>query len=176
MEDFKTLVENLVKDVENLESFQQLLAALNNEDSPFIGAVLENAGRITKYKLGGDGSDGGCDCIGLIIGAVRLMGKTWGGIHGSNYAARYKTVNMAKLTSADQLKAGNLVYKTYIKSDSGYNLPSRYSKDADKKDYYHVGVVTSIDPLVITHCTNTAGGIKRDNTIGKWSYFGELML
>ena len=36
------------------------------------------------YKQPGDGSNGVCDCIGLIIGALRRMGLKWTGIHGSN--------------------------------------------------------------------------------------------
>ena len=50
------------------------------------------------YKQPGDGSNGVCDCIGLIIGAIRRMGLKWTGIHGSNYAARYQTVNRTSAT------------------------------------------------------------------------------
>ena len=39
----------------------------------FLGAINKNIERITEgYKLGHDGSDGYCDCIGLIIGALRI--------------------------------------------------------------------------------------------------------
>lgn len=31
-----------------------------------------------EYRLGGDGSDGSCDCVGLGIGALRRMGIAYG--------------------------------------------------------------------------------------------------
>lgn len=40
------------------------------------------------YKHGASGEGSECDCIGLIIGALRGMGIKWTGIHGSNFAAR----------------------------------------------------------------------------------------
>ena len=54
----------------------------------FLEGIQKNIARVREYKLGMDGSGGQCDCIGLIIGAVRLMGGEWKGTHGSNYAAR----------------------------------------------------------------------------------------
>lgn len=180
--DIPSIVENVLKDIENLPSFQELEKALGKteavtEENPFVAAVLENVQRVKQYKLGSDGSHNGeCDCIGLIIGAVRLMGKTWDGIHGSNYAARYKTANLAPLTGANALAVGNIVYKARGPKDVKYDLPGRYDSHLDKLDYYHVGVVTSIDPLEITHCTGVPGGIKRDNSLGAWKYYGELIL
>lgn len=180
--DFQQLVEKVVEDVENLPSFQQLMNSLGKseavtKENPFVAAVLENVQRVTQYKLGGDGSKRGeCDCIGLIIGAVRLMGKTWDGIHGSNYAARYKTANFALIPGANALAVGNIVYKARGPRESNYDLPARYSDHADQNDYYHAGVVTSINPLEITHCTSTPGGIKRDSSLGKWKYYGEVIL
>lgn len=56
--------------------------------------------------------------------------------------------------------------------ESGYSLPSRY-KEADfdpgigLDDVYHVGIVVSVAPLLIRHCTS--GGIKTDKVLGKWS-------
>ena len=176
-----TLVDNVLKDIENLPSFQELEKALGKseavtEETPFVAAVLENVQRVKQYKPGGDGSKNGeCDCIGLIIGAVRLMGGTWDGVHGSNYAARYKTANFAPLTCAEVLTVGNIVYKVKTPHDANYGLPDWYAAHPDRNDYYHVGVVTSIDPLEITHCTSTPGGIKRDNALGKWKYYGELI-
>lgn len=140
----------------------------------FLNAVNGNVHRIHAYKLGHDGSDGQCDCIGQIIGAVRLTGTSWPWTHGSNYAARYRTANLHYVDQAYQLELGNLVYKARKPGDDKYDLPSTYSGHPDQNDYYHVGVVTSVDPLVITHCTSVDGGIKRDNTLGAWHYTGSL--
>jgi uncharacterized protein YraI len=139
----------------------------------FVALVERNAARVTVYKNGGDGSGGKCDCIGLIIGAVRLGGLKWPGTHGSNYAARYQTTGLA----ADQpLRLGDLVYKAREPGASGYKLPDAYKNHADRRDYYHVGVVTCASPLRITHCTSVPGGIKVDTARGKWKYSGRLRL
>lgn len=70
-----------------------------------LAAFLEQLEAIcaTKpdYRSGGSGTDGTCDCIGLIIGAVRRAGGGWNGIHGSNYAARKQMTDFAEIKSAD---------------------------------------------------------------------------
>lgn len=128
------------------------------------------------YKQPGDGSNGVCDCIGLIIGAIRRMGLKWTGIHGSNYAARYQTVGLSKFSSASELKLGDIVYKAREKGDAKWDLPERYWQghqyyNGDMKDYYHVGVVTKVSPLNITHMTSPR--MKVDTAIGAWRYKGE---
>ena len=106
-------------------------------DAQFVEWVEKNAARVTGYKLGHDGSDGLCDCIGLIIGAWRMAGNKWPWTHGSNYTARYLTKNLGK----DQpLNLGDLVFKGKQPGDSGYHLPDQYKKGTDLTDYYHVGV------------------------------------
>ena len=122
------------------------------------------------YQSGGDGTGGVCDCIGLIIGSIRRSGGSWSGTHGSNYAARYATENLAPLASAAQLTPGCLVYKTAAPGSAKHQLPSRYNEHPDQTDYYHVGVVRSTSPLEIIHCTTP--GILTDNTITPWSHFG----
>lgn len=142
--------------------------------SVFMEGIDENVARVREYVNGGDGTGGECDCIGLIIGAIRLKGGSWTGTHGSNYAARYEMNSFSEIPSVDSLRYGDIVYKHYKPSDSGYALPSRYDDHEDQNDYYHVGVVTSVDPLEITHCTTVSGGIKRDSSLGAWSHFGRL--
>lgn len=140
----------------------------------FLNAVNMNVGRIKAYELGHDGSDGTCDCIGQIIGAVRLSGTKWPWTHGSNYSARYRTNNQHYVDKANDQQLGDLVYKARTIGDAKYDLPSTYKNHPDNRDYYHVGVVTNVDPLVITHCTGVEGGIKRDNGLGAWHYTGSL--
>lgn len=137
----------------------------------FVALVQRNAARVTEYHLGGDGTGGKCDCIGLIIGAWRLGGNSWPWTHGSNYTARYLTRGLDK----DQpLRLGDLVYKAREPGEAGYDLPSRYSGGTDARDYYHVGVVTGESPLQITHCTTVPGGIQRDSSRGKWRWSGQF--
>lgn len=140
----------------------------------FLECVQKNADRVSEYRLGGDGADGTCDCIGLIIGAIKLAGGSWTGVHGSNWAARNAVNDLHKVTKSSQLVLGDIVFKTKSPGESGYALPSRYISSGDLLDYYHVGVVTNVDPLCITHCTSVVGGIKRDSSIGTWAYAGQL--
>lgn len=144
--------------------------------SRYLSAVQGNIARVRRYKLGGDGTGGNCDCIGLIIGAVRLTGDKWPWIHGSNHTARYRVQALRRVDSAAELQLGALVFKAREPEDKGYALPSAYKGHADQRDYYHVGVVTCLSPLEIAHCTGVSGGIKRDSALGAWRYAGWLTL
>lgn len=135
----------------------------------FLRHVSEIAAEKPRYELGNDGSNGKCDCIGLIIGAIRRSGGKWGGIHGTNYTVRNAVEYIAGVSSAADLTVGEIVFKAHEPGEGGYALPSRYAASPDQRDYYHVGVVTSVDPLIITHCTSP-GGIKEDTKLGAWKY------
>ena len=138
----------------------------------FIAQVEAIAQASPVYRPGGDGSDGTCDCIGLVIGAIRRAGGSWTGTHGSNYAARYEMRELMPVTDAGELCLGDVVYKARTPGQAGYDLPERYGADPDNRDYYHIGVVTAVEPLEITHCTGP--GIVRDTKLGKWTYRGRL--
>lgn len=146
--------------------------------SDFLTQVRAIASERPAYRLGGDGSDGTCDCIGLIIGAIRRAGGKWAGTHGTNWSARNEMATLYKQVDAAQLEKGWVVYKAKAPNEAGYALPDRYKSGADLLDYYHVGVVTGIEPLEITHCTSGGGvdGITTDNRQGKWLYGGPLSL
>ena len=141
----------------------------------FLSKVAEIAAEDPSYRLGGKGDDGTCDCIGLIIGAVERAGEDWDGIHGSNWWARNYTRDLRPVTDSDDLLPGDLVYKAREPGSAGYDLPRRYDGHPDQRDYYHVGVVTSVSPLRITHCTSP-GGIMEDWKLGRWKYHGQLSL
>ena len=154
-------------------------------------AMVDTIKRLNPaYKQPGDGSNGVCDCIGLIIGALRRMGIAWNGIHGSNYAARYQTVDLKYIERESQLELGDAIYKAcnpngVVKKacNAGtktqkYDLPSRYKKggtmfNGDLLDYYHVGVVTSVSPIRVTHMTSPH--MKVDTNLnGGWNYHGKV--
>lgn len=138
----------------------------------FLANVDVIAAEEPSYQLGHDGSDGTCDCIGLIIGAIRRSGGTWDGVHGSNYAARNEMEDLLPISLSDDLTVGEVVYKAASPGQGNYNLPSRYDDHPDRLDYYHVGVVRSVSPLRIVHCTGP--GIVYDTKLGKWSHHGWL--
>lgn len=140
----------------------------------FLSCVRENVSRIHGYESGHDGSDGKSDCIGLIIGALALAGFKWPGVHGSNWAARNAMETFGYIAGAGEMFLGEIVYKAREPGEADYALPDRYKDSGDLRDYYHVGVVTCIDPLCITHCTSVEGGIQRDGKQGAWRWGGML--
>lgn len=137
--------------------------------SEFLRNIEAIAAEHPAYKLGEDGDNGLCDCIGLIIGAIRRSGGKWAGVHGTNYTVRNAVEYIDRVSSSADLAVGELVFKAHEPDEAGYDLPSRYAESADKRDYYHVGVVLSVAPLRIVHCT-TPNGIKEDTKLGAWKY------
>ena len=130
------------------------------------------------YKTGHDGSDGYCDCIGMCKGAIQMAGVKAYGMSGTNYAARYTIKNFKKIKSVKDLKVGDVVLKgrAYDPNDT-YPLPTKYLKggslyNKDTTNYVHIGTVTKINPLEITHMTSPTA--KKDSTLGKWNYYGQL--
>lgn len=147
----------------------------------FLNAVQENANQVTEYVWGKSGDRGKCDCIGLIIGAVKRTGDKWNGLHGSNFAARSRTKDFRPISNQKDLKVGDLVFKHRKPGEDHYDLPDKYkpgksSYNGDLNDYYHVGVVLSTNPLDIIHCTSGKEPIKHDTKVGKWSHHGSCTL
>lgn len=138
----------------------------------FLSKVEEIAAEEPGYQLGHSGDDHLCDCIGLVIGAIRRAGGQWRGTHGTNYAARNEMKYLRRIEKAAELKAGEVVYKAYDPGTGGYNLPKQYLSGSDIRDYYHIGVVVSVNPLRIRHMTTPRP--KMDTQLGKWSYHGWL--
>ena len=124
------------------------------------------------YKLGHDGSDGYCDCIGMCKGAIRRAGGNASGLSGTNFAARNTILNLEKIPSASVLTVGTVVLKGRQPGSSGYSLPDQYKSGSDLTDYYHIGTVTKVDPLEITHMTSPKA--KKDKKLGTWNYYGWL--
>lgn len=142
----------------------------------FIAKAEEIAAEGPAYEKGKDGSNGLCDCIGLIIGSIRRAGGQWRGLHGSNYAVRSELDGKVQLiTGAGDLRRGELVFKAYEPSEKGYDLPDKYrpggaSYNGDVRDYYHVGIVVSVSPLRIRHMTTPKPAL--DTKLGRWKYHG----
>lgn len=143
----------------------------------FLEGVQRIAASNPAYRTGGDGSDGTCDCIGLIMGA--LGGKF--DMHSTNWFARYQTFGLEAINhDRYEPEFGDILYKTRTPSNPKYDLHERYVTGryatGDLTDYYHVGVVTNTAPLEITHCTSTGNvnGIAYDNTVDTWTHVGIL--
>lgn len=142
----------------------------------FLSKIEEIASEAPVYQNGGTGKNGVCDCVGLIMGAMYRLGRKTYDMHSSNYFARYQIEG--DLHDVDSLEVGELVFKRRGALDAGYDLHERYLAGGrydtgDEYDYYHVGVVTNVSPLEITHCTSGTN-ITRDTKIGKWCCAGRL--
>jgi len=149
----------------------------------FLAKVLIIFNLNPKRREPGDGSDGYCDCIGLIIGAIRRMGLKWTGIHGSNWAARKEFYKLEPINSVSDLEVGDVVLKGCPPSKKGWDLPARYRKggkyyNGDLTDYYHAGVVDSVSPLQIRHMASrmTIDTKLNHNKNSVWNYHGKLRL
>lgn len=146
------------------------------KNTEFVNRVLEIAASNPTYRTGGDGSDGTCDCIGLIMGA---LGEEFP-MHSTNYFARFElAIEPQPITDEEELQLGDLVFKARSADNPKYGLHERYKPGGryfinDLLDYYHVGVVTGINPMVITHCTqtNNVNGIAKDSTLVGWTHVG----
>lgn len=145
-----------------------------------LSTFLKNIKKIQAsnpiYQTGGTGQDGTCDCIGLIMGAMYMAGHKRYDMHSTNYFSRYQMQTLDNINNGYEI--GSIVYKR--REDNG-TLNDRYKPGGryftgDLCDYYHAGVVTSVNPLIITHCTSTANtsGIIEDTKIGNWSVAGRL--
>ncbi len=142
----------------------------------FVSALRSIADSRPVYRTGGDGSDGTCDCIGLIMGAMYRCGRSAYDMHSSNYFARFQTENLHALEGVQELNAGDVVYKARAGKERLHEryLPGGRYDNGDPLDYYHAGVVISTQPLCILHCTSGGGvnGIAQDTTLGEWSHSG----
>ena len=149
----------------------------------FLSKVREIFASNPKRREPGDGSDGTCDCIGLIIGAIRRMGLKWTGIHGSNWAARKEFVKLEPIKSVSDLEEGDVVLKGCPPSKKGWALPARYRSggkyyNGDLTDYYHAGVVDKVNPLNIRHMASkmTIDTKLDHNKNSVWNYHGKLRI
>lgn len=143
--------------------------------SEYLAKVQEVADNVKSYRTGGTGKDGTCDCVGLLMGAMYRLGRGEYPYHSSNWFARYMTIGMVDIHSVSDLLVGMLVYK--VTSDQK-NLNNRYKPGGscytgDPLDYKHIGIVVSVSPLRIMHCTSSpVNGINIDEKIGKWKRGG----
>lgn len=132
------------------------------------------------YQLGHDGSDGTCDCIGMPRGGLERAGATdVKNMRGTNQAARKAIENLSELKLESQLSVGDVVLKVRDKDDPSMPLPDQYRKGGSDYDpevgetnFTHIGTVTKIFPLEITHMTSPKP--KKDSSIKGWSWFGQL--
>lgn len=146
----------------------------------FLEGIESIYEEMPQYEEGHDGSDGKCDCIGMDRGALLRAGATEvKNMRGTNQAARRAINDLRRLNSVSNLRLGSVVLKVRDKNDTTMPLPDRYRKggseydpDVGEVNFTHIGTVTGLDPLTITHMTSPKP--KKDTSIKGWSYAGEL--
>ncbi len=143
--------------------------------SKFLTEAEAIAAKNPTYRIGGTGTDGSCDCIGLVIGAIRRAGGLWTGKKGTNYSARNEMRELYEIGSASELKIGEVVYKAHEPGETGYDavtIGRSYGTSRDQRDYYHIGIVLGVSPLRILHMTSPAATV--DHKLGRWRFHGRL--
>jgi len=146
--------------------------------SDFVREFNSIADSNPVYGIRGTGKNGKCDCIGGTMGAMYALGRKKYDLHSSNYFARFQLTELHELYSADDCYIGQQVLKARgdtSRLDDRYHPGGAYY-NGDMLDYYHAGVVVSVNPLQIRHCTSGGGvnGFTTDTKLGKWSHGGKV--
>lgn len=119
------------------------------------------------YESPGTNDKNGIDCSGMFVKMYRDQGAKI--YHGSNTIFREYCSETGKITSAKDLQVGMAVFKCkpWTDADKGNKWYG-----TEPGNLSHIGFVTSVNPLEITHCTSPVA--KTDSSIGKWAYWGKL--
>lgn len=120
------------------------------------------------YASPGSNSQKGIDCSGAFVYAYGLYRESI--YHGSNRIIRVYCQNPITITSASQLKAGMAVlkYRTDLSGlNAEYKPGGKYYNASLPYDYYHIGLVVSVNPLQIIHATTPVAKMDT-NLSGGW--------
>ena len=121
------------------------------------------------YKSPGTNDSRGIDCSGLWVKCFRDQGASI--YHGSNTIFRNYCSKTGKIKSASDLQPGMAIFKCKAWTDSENDRKNRWYKQ-EPGNLSHIGMVTSVNPLVITHATSPV--CKQDFKIGNWKYWGKV--
>ncbi len=130
------------------------------------------------YVTPGTNDKNGIDCSGAFVRAYKQQNASI--YHGSNRIVRVHCDDSFKITSVDQLEPGMAVFKW--RNDGGepsdYKPGGRYYDPNLTGNFYHIGLVVSINPFQIIHAGVPNASI--DTSVsGKsgtppWSWAGHL--
>ena len=143
----------------------------------FLNAIKTISNEKPTYKIGHDGSDGSCDGIGFIRGALLRSGvRKIQHMKESNQCARKLMLYLEKIDK-NNLVRGDIVLKTCGIDDFFSPLPNKYMEcgnefTGDLTNYTDIGVVTKVNPVEILYMTKK--GVKKDKRVDKWDYVGWL--
>ena len=135
--------------------------------SKLIASALECLG--WPYVSPGTNDKNGIDCSGLWVKCFRDQGASI--YHGSNTIFREYCSETGKIKSEKDLQPGMAIFKCKEWTDSESDKKNKWYKK-DPGNLSHIGMVTSVNPLVITHATSPV--CKQDFKIGNWKYWGKV--
>lgn len=115
-----------------------------------------------------------CDCQAFVETCAKEAGHTFNA-RGTN--DMWRNYMQAKgSTSSFPLAVGDVVFKWREESEK---LPARYQGDGNG-DFYHIGILTGIEPYTVCHSANSKENGKKDSfssldALAKtWSHCGTL--
>lgn len=125
------------------------------------------------YKSPGTNNENGIDCSGAFVRAYEQYGYSI--YHGTNRIIRVYCHDVFSIQNEGQLKPGMPVFKS--KTDlsdlkAEYKPGGRYYDPSLPYDYYHIGLVVSVNPLKIIHATTPSARV--DMALGNFTYAGYL--
>ena len=120
----------------------------------------------------------GVDCSGLLVAAGKPLGGSWE--HGSNSMWRKDLTDKGRISDGkptDPFPAGNDLKSSQLQI--GMAVFKHTNTDTKKYpdglgNFVHVGVVTGVHPLRITHASTETKCVTTDTKIGKWCAWGKL--
>ena len=119
------------------------------------------------YVSPGTNDINGIDCSGAWVRCYKKHGFSI--LHGSNSIFRKECSSTGQITSKDVLKVGMMVFKNRFDGKE----PEKFKNDG-LGNFYHIGAVTSVNPLVITHATspNAKQDKKFNSNMNGWTHWG----
>lgn len=119
------------------------------------------------YVSPGTNDINGIDCSGAWVRCYKKHGYNI--LHGSNSIFRKECSSTGQITSKNDLKVGMMVFKNRFDGKE----PEKYKNDG-LGNFYHIGAVTSVNPLVITHATspNAKQDKKFNANMNGWTHWG----
>jgi len=119
------------------------------------------------YVSPGTNDINGIDCSGAWVRCYKK--HRYNILHGSNSIFRKECSSTGQITSKNDLKVGMMVFKNRFDGKE----PEKYKNDG-LGNFYHIGAVTSVNPLVITHATspNAKQDKKFNANMNGWTHWG----
>lgn len=125
------------------------------------------------YVTPGTSNAKGIDCSGAFVYAYRQFGERI--YHGSNRIARIYCREMKRVTASTRLEPGMAIFKSrsdLSRMKGEYKPGGAYYDPNLTEDFYHIGLVVSVEPLQIINATPPK--VRIDDRLSRWQWAGYL--